>query len=95
MRCFLFSLTLKKRYNLKSDKKERAIFNYPSLGAAFGDGHDLCLYSDCDKTSSYAKIGHSYENEPYASFTGGTDEYFSATEYEVYGLDDNNDIFVK
>ena len=87
MRCFLFSLTLNKKYNLKSDRKQYAIFNYSPYGPYFGGGSDLYLSSDCDKNSdSYAYIGDAYESESYSAFTGGSDKYFSVVEYEVYGV---------
>ena len=58
MRCFLFSLTLNKKYNLKSIGKNHAIYNGSSYGPWFGGGSDLILFDDCDMNSnSYANIG--------------------------------------
>jgi len=85
--CFLFLLTLNKKYNLKSDRKQYAIFNHSPYGPVFGYGFDLILWSDCDKnSSSYADIGDTYESESCSAFTGGSNEHFSVVEYEVYGV---------
>ena len=87
MRCFLFSLSLNKKYNLKSDRKGCAIYNSSSYGPIFGAGNDLILYDGCDKNrGAHATIGDTYESEDYTAFTGTSNNKFSVVDYEVYGV---------
>jgi len=72
---------------LKSDRKDKAIYNWSSDGPAFGGGADLILYDGCDKNSkTHAAIGHTYEGESYSAFTGGSDDKFLVVDYEVYAV---------
>jgi hypothetical protein len=80
---FLFSLTLNKKYKLKSEQAKYAIANSANHGPKFGGGHDLEIVSNCNTSENfYSYMGHTYESEDKSLFYGS--EKFLVKNYEVY-----------
>jgi hypothetical protein len=80
-KCFLFSITLDKKYNLVSS--EYAICNSMNHGPKYGGGHDFEIVNNCNTTQNqYYNVGYSYEKETYERFYGGMK--FFIEDYEVY-----------
>lgn len=73
---------------LKDQLRVNAIYCHCNYGPSFGGGHDLHISGNANTTtSSYSKLGHSYEcpsGQENTFFTGA--QTFSVTDYEVFGL---------
>ena len=81
---FLFSLSNKKKYSIKNDHIEYAIYGRNDC-FAFGDGFDLCIYNQCKlnkntiyKSSSYNTFLH--------ELSGGQKNFY-VDELEVYNVE--------
>ena len=89
---FLFSVTKRSAFAIKSSKKGEALSPYTGLLCSFGAG-DLYIYQGCDKSaSSYSDLGMSYSSHgmAYASteardFLAGS-YTFKVLEVEVYQI---------
>ena len=80
-KCFLFSLTLGKKYPMISTAN--TIYDGFTYGPTFGVGHDLCLVNNCNTASgSYCNMGTSYTKENPTSFAGAKN--FTVVDYEVF-----------
>ena len=81
---FLFSIDNKKKYQLKNDQLDKAIYNQSDL-FAFGGGFDLIIYDQCKEhnSSQYSNFPYSYSGGNKYELTGG--QYnFTVSELEVY-----------
>lgn len=81
---FLFSIDNKKKYQLKSDHLDNAIYTHSDY-FAFGGGHDLKIYDQCKEhnSSQYSNFPCSYSGGNKYELTGG--QYnFTVSELEVY-----------
>jgi len=59
---FLFSVTDKEKYNLKSSGSSQATFSNANYLPTFGGGHDFHLSQNGNQNSTnYCNFGHSYE----------------------------------
>ena len=93
---FLFSLrnpnnTQPFKCPIINGKNGHAIYCNPSYGAAFGGGHDMCIYDNANSnTSSYSNLGYTYQPPPgYQYGTQQTKSFagsynFTPTEVEVF-----------
>ena len=73
---------------LMTHQKQSAICGNISYGPLFGGGHDLIISNNANtNTSSYSRLGHTYECPPrqQQTFFTGSDS-FTVTDYEVFGL---------
>jgi len=72
----------------KTQKQKYAIYCESEYGPTFGGGFDLHISNNAGtNTSSYSRLGSSYERLPgqqAAFFTGKGN--FTVTDYEVFGL---------
>jgi len=83
---FLFSITDREKYNLKSP--QHAMYTNSGYIAAFGGGFDFYLAANCNTTnSSYSNFGHSYDSKskPKESLAGAYN--FTTKEIEVYQIE--------
>ena len=73
---------------LKAQQQQHTIYCYSGVGPTFGGGNDLHISSNANtNTSSYSRLGFTYELPPgqqYTFFTGSGN--FPVTDYEVFGL---------
>jgi hypothetical protein len=82
-KAFIFSITNKKKYKIKSSNHQHAIC--ASGLPTFGGGHDIhCAANGDQNTTSYCNFGHSYENggDTKESLTGAYS--FKLKEIEVF-----------
>jgi hypothetical protein len=71
---FIFSLTNKDnkplKINIDSHRHQYGILCNPEFGPIFGNGCDICIANDANKTLvSYSNLGYSYKNPQYAHGT--------------------------
>ena len=81
---FLFSIDNKKKYQLKNDLLDDAIYTHSNY-FAFGNGHDLKIYDQCKEHNSnqYSNFPCAYSGGNKCELTGG--QYnFTVSELEVY-----------
>ena len=73
---------------LITQQQQHAIFCCRSYGPVFGGGADLAISNNANaNTSSYSRLGSTYERPPGQQetfFTGNI--FFTVTDYEVFGL---------
>ena len=73
---------------LMTHQQQYAMRCNSSRGPVFGAGPDLIISNNANTdTSSYSRLGHTYECPPgqqQTFFTGSTQ--FTVTDYEVFGL---------
>eukprot|EP00347_Sterkiella_histriomuscorum_P013144 403365845 len=88
---FLFSLT-KRQLMFQQQNQSNTYQHHSGYLAAFGRGHDLCLFSNCDQNnSSYSSLGRSfqipdglrYKSQEANSYLAGQFK-FKVLEIEVY-----------
>ena len=84
---FLFSLNKTKKYNIKNDKIQYAIYG-SSDRFAFGGGHDLCISDKCTSNNqSYCYYSnYSYNTTEQYELNGGQ-MHFYVDELEVYNVE--------
>ena len=82
---FLFSLNNKKKYNIKNEQIQNAIYGNNSY-FAFGDGFDLSIYDQCTlKNYSYCSSCSFNTTEKY-ELNGGQKNFY-VDELEVYHVE--------
>ena len=73
---------------LKTQSQQLAIYCSSGVGPTFGGGKDLHISNNANtNTSSYSRLGYTYERPPGQQdtfFTGSKN--FPVTDYEVFGL---------
>ena len=82
---FLFSLNKKKKYNIKNDCVDLAIYGCNEY-FAFGGGHDLKIYDQCTSNNNNYCYSFSYNTTEKFELNGG-EEYFYVDELEVYNVE--------
>jgi len=61
-KAFLFSITDKMKYPIKSSTNMYATMANQSYGPTYGGGHDFMLCDNCNTVnSSYSNFGHTYD----------------------------------
>ena len=83
---FIFSLDKKKKYTLKSGQEQYSVYgNYDR--AAFGGGHDICIYDQCMRNNkSYINTPSSFNTTEKSELSGG--QYnITVSDYEVYSVE--------
>lgn len=78
-KCFVFSLTAKEKYAIKSGHEMYAAYGGPSYGPSFGGGYDFHISG----TTGGALL-YSFEISDLANFTGGSS--FTCAEIEVFQI---------
>jgi hypothetical protein len=78
-----------RRFALKAEKKQSALYCNGWCGPRFGDASDICISSDCNtNTISHTFLGSSYTNDTGLDtdiiLTGG--RYFQVAEIEVFEI---------
>ena len=81
---FLFSLDNKKKYNIKKDKTQYAIYGRSGC-LALGDGFDLCIYNQCKSNKNTIYKSSSYN--AYSYELNGGQKNFYVDELEVYNVE--------
>ena len=83
---FIFSLDKKKKYTLKSGQEQYSVYgNYDR--AAFGGGHDICIYDQCMRNnSSYLNTPYSFNTTEKSELSGGQHN-ITVSDYEVYSVE--------
>ncbi len=81
---FLFSLDNKKKYNIKKDHIQYAIYGRSDC-FAFGDGFDLCIYNQCKSNKNTIYKSSSYN--AYSYELNGGQKNFYVDELEVYHVE--------
>ena len=80
---FLFSLNKTKKYNIKNDHIQNAIYGSSSY-FAFGSGHTLKIYDKCTSNNkSYCNSNCSYNTTEEYELNGGQNHFY-VDELEVY-----------
>jgi len=93
---FLFSLTEKDKYDLKSGCSQYAICPSTSYLSTFGGGHDFNLCNNCNTSNaSYSNFGHSYETKGKAKEILAGAYNFTAKEVEVFHVSYTGELQVK
>ena len=82
---FLFSLNKKKKYNIKNDHIQYAIYGCSDY-FAFGGGHDLRINDKCTSNNYNSCNSSSYNTIEQYELNGGQ-EYFLVDELEVYNVE--------
>jgi hypothetical protein len=80
---FLFNMKLKKKYELKDDNKNKAVFICGEDGPTFGFGHDLHVVNKCLREKSSCSTPLSYMMKERNEINEGERE-FLAREVEVF-----------
>jgi hypothetical protein len=78
---WLYSLTQKQKYTLKSGNSQYAGYGSASYGPTFGGGNDFYISGDFKTTAGYSNP-HSYNWTGYEKLAGG--QTFTVKEIEVY-----------
>jgi hypothetical protein len=90
---FIFTLknarnTGPKKFTLKSDCKQYAIYSRPEYGPTFGSGHDFCIGRGDQTFPTYTSFGRSYNND--TGYDGSTflagEQNFTVKEVEVFSV---------
>jgi hypothetical protein len=92
---FVFTLknqtnTSPKRFALKPDRKQYAIYCRPDYGPTFGGGHDFCISHNVQGAPTYTNFGNSYTNDTGhdgPTFLAG-EQNFTVKEIEVFQMSD-------
>jgi hypothetical protein len=91
-----FLFTLKNPHNiparkfaLKAERKQKAIFHHSNMGPCFGSGDNIYVYENCNTNdNSYAWLGYCYTNDTglheLIALTGSRN--FQAKEIEVFEI---------
>ena len=81
---FLFILSdLPKKFRQIPNSSDHAIYHHNDLLVAFGQGHDLCIASNCNQnTHSYCRLVSTYRTS--SQDTLGGDYNFRVEEIETY-----------
>ena len=82
---FLFSLNKTKKYNIKNDKIQDAIYG-SSNRFAFGDGHDLRISDKCTSNNESYCNPSSYNTTEQYELNGGQNQFY-VDELEVYNVE--------
>ena len=86
---FLFSLTNKKKYTIKPNEVDRAVYSGQTSLMAFGDGMDIFVSEDCFSPSAnnYVSFPVSYGEEKTKRYeiTDGN-KHFDPEEVEVFQI---------
>jgi hypothetical protein len=77
-----------RKFGLKSDEAQYAIYTHQDFGPIFGRGHTICVCNNCSTTdSNYTRL-YSYVNDTglneYTVFTG--EQHFTMKEIEVFSV---------
>ncbi len=84
LKTFLFSVTLKEKYELLENKKDFAICNASQMGPIFGSGSDLEIMSDANKVyNNYGEVGASFDYIGVPKNFYGNEKYL-VIDYECY-----------
>lgn len=83
---FLFSVTMRKKYPLKSEQKGKAIYCAADMGPVFGS--DLIISQFKNPSLNFARLGSTFESldTPQSDKELFPEVYFSVDEMEVYRL---------
>ncbi len=82
---FLFSLNKKKKYNIKNDQIQNAIYGHSSF-FAFGGGHDLMISDKCTSNNKNYCYSYSYNTTEQYELNGGQYQFY-VDELEVYNVE--------
>jgi hypothetical protein len=83
---FLFSITDKEIYRLKTVPNQYAICAKANCGPTFGKGHDLHIGNKCNTGTSYRYAGNSYDSKGKTGEQMGGSTNFTVKEIEVFAV---------
>ena len=83
---FIFNLIKKKKFLLKSDKVNNAIWTGSGYGPIFGGGHDFYISNNCKSASNGCNTPHSYDCDEKNGITGGQNNFY-VKEMEVFQVE--------
>ena len=79
---FIYSITQK--YKCAEQKNQYSIYCNGSYGPIFGNGHNICIYDNCNTNNCYSHVNsHTYIAPNGAAYLTGS-QYFTVKEIEVY-----------
>lgn len=85
---FLFSIDKRKKYPIKKNQVQYAIYCHPNYGPLFGGGSDIYIDSNFKSSGNYSNLGKTYDsfgvNFPEKELFGS--ENFKVDAYEVYRM---------
>jgi len=92
---FLFSITEREKYPLKSGGNIYASYAYSNYLPTFGGGHDFYLCENCNNVnSSYANFGYSYDAKGKIRETLTGAYNFTVKEIEVFYVEFSGDLLL-
>ena len=83
---FIFNLIKKKKFLLKSDKVNNAIWTGSGYGPIFGGGHDFYVSNNCKSASNGCNTPHSFDCDEKNGITGGQNNFY-VKEMEVFQVE--------
>jgi len=92
---FLFSVTEKEKYPLKSGGSTYASYAYSNYMPTFGGGHDLYLCENCNTSNAnYANFNYSYDSHGKSRETLTGAYNFTVKELEIFQVDFTGDLLL-
>ena len=73
---FIFNLNKKKKFLIKTDNVNNAIWSGASYGPIFGSGHDFYISNKCKSSSNGCNTPSTYNCDEKNGITGGQNNFY-------------------